>query len=114
MTDRSDYDVLSQADVARRFNVTDRTLRRWIDDGYFPRPTTFGRQVGWRWGQISRWMEATEFLQGLGITRLVPPEEEETEVDEDATTGHSRTPTGHSRTSGDTAAAPRSGREKPG
>jgi predicted DNA-binding transcriptional regulator AlpA len=99
--DWTDYDVLSFADVARRFGITDRTLRRWTDDGYFPRATTFGRQIGWRWGQIRRWMKATEFLQGLGLTRLVPPEEAETEVDEGATGGHSRTPTGHSRTSGD-------------
>jgi hypothetical protein len=96
-------------------------MRRWISGGYFPRPTMFGRQQGWRWGQIRRWMQATEFLQGLGITRLIPPDDDETVVEEDnastgmdATGGHPRTPTGHLRTSGDIGPTSSSGNKKRG
>lgn len=91
MADRSDYDLLTINEVARVFPVDEKTLRRWIEDGYFPAATVFGRQPRWRWAMVKRWMEATEFLQGMGLTRLIPPETE----------GHGGTPGGHLGTSGD-------------
>lgn len=107
MADRSDYDLLTASEVARVFPVDEKTLRRWIDDGYFPGPTVYGRQSRWRWGMVKRWMEATEFLQGLGLTRLVPPDEDGTPR------GHLGTPEGHLGTSGDIDPPGPSGSKKP-
>lgn len=70
------FDVLSSHDVAGKFGIAEKTLQRWIADGYFPRPTTFGRRKGWRESQIVRWMDCTEFLQGLGLTQLQPSEDD--------------------------------------
>lgn len=98
MSGRDDeYDILTTLDICRTYAIDERTLRRWIDGKYFPRPTMFGRRKGWRRGLIRRYMEATEFLQGLGLTALVPADDGEDDND----TGHLRTPTGHSRTSDD-------------
>ena len=75
--DRPDFEVLAPLDVAKLFGIDERTLRRWITEGYFPRQTSFGKRKGWRPAQIQKWMDATEYLQGLGLSVLVPPEEEE-------------------------------------
>lgn len=32
-------------EAAKRLNITDRTLRRWTADGYFPRPFKIGGRV---------------------------------------------------------------------
>ena len=79
MADRSafDFDIMTAHEAAKVVGVDERTLRRWVNEGYFPKATFFGKRKGWRPGQIQRWMDATEFLQGLGLTTLVPPEDDE-------------------------------------
>lgn len=61
--------------MARLFAVDERTVDRMVADRLLPRPVKYGRQPRWRWGLIRRWMEATEFLQGLGVE--LPPEDDE-------------------------------------
>lgn len=70
-----ELDIMVARDVCRLFGIDERTLQRWVKDKFFPKATMYGRQRGWRRGQLQKWMEATELLQGLGLTTLVAPNE---------------------------------------
>jgi excisionase family DNA binding protein len=40
-------ELLTAKQVADRIGISTRTLRRWIDAGYFPGPTLFGSRPRW-------------------------------------------------------------------
>ncbi len=49
--------VLSVDDVAEHFDVSGRTIWRWVADGEFPQPLRIGRRLRyWDAGQIDNWI----------------------------------------------------------
>ena len=74
VTERDDTEWMTHTEVAKLWPISEDTLRKWVREGYFPRPTVFGRQQRWRWKTIRLWIEATEYLQSIGVTTLIPPE----------------------------------------
>lgn len=43
-------------DAANRLEVTPRTLRRWIKNGYFPAPSYIGRRAVYDPGTVDSWI----------------------------------------------------------
>lgn len=61
--------------------VSPRTIRRWIESGYCPKPVQIGGNPKWRFGVIRRWLWEIEAEQSGALADK----------------------TGHLRTSGETA-----------
>ena len=52
-------EVLSDDDVAEHFDVSTRTIWRWVADGDFPAPLRIGRRMRyWDSVQIDEWIGA--------------------------------------------------------
>ncbi|HHU11586.1 MAG TPA: helix-turn-helix domain-containing protein [Intrasporangiaceae bacterium] len=49
--------VLSQAETARKLGVTPRTLRRWVQSGYFPHPFRLGRTPYYSEQTVKDWID---------------------------------------------------------
>jgi predicted DNA-binding transcriptional regulator AlpA len=89
--DRSPDDLLIAADLARYLNVTEKTIKRYVDDGVIPPPIQFGGQTRWVWGDVQDWVRALSVLARMG--------KKKNSLD---TEGHGRTNDTHSGTNQDT------------
>ena len=50
--------LLSAASVCQLLDTRDRTLRRWISDGRFPKADrTIGRALRWKMSTVRAWIE---------------------------------------------------------
>ncbi len=49
--------LLAVADLARLLNVTEKTVRRWRDEGRLPNAIVVGGVVRWRPEDIDRWLQ---------------------------------------------------------
>lgn len=58
MSNLNTRELLTVADLALLFAVSKRTIRRWMNDGCFPRPVHFTRTcVRWRASDIDEYLE---------------------------------------------------------
>lgn len=57
---RSAEDLLTADDFAREARVSKRTVRRWMESGYCPKPFHLGGSPRWRWGVIWQWLREQE------------------------------------------------------
>ena len=48
--------LLSAADLARLFQVQEKTIRRWRDEGRLPEPVQIGGVVRWHAGELDAWL----------------------------------------------------------
>jgi excisionase family DNA binding protein len=55
---RASAPTLSTVEAARRLDINPRTLKRWIEDGIFPRPLSAGPRRRWRFdpATIDAWL----------------------------------------------------------
>jgi predicted DNA-binding transcriptional regulator AlpA len=49
--------LIDLPDLAERFNVTTRTIRRWVAEGRIPAPTMLGRRAVWTAATIRRFLD---------------------------------------------------------
>jgi predicted DNA-binding transcriptional regulator AlpA len=49
--------LIDLPDLAERFNVTPRTVRRWIAEGTIPSPIMLGRRAVWTAATIRRFLD---------------------------------------------------------
>ena len=49
---------LGPSEVAILLGISERTLTRWVQQGRFPKPFTFGRARHWEQATVEAWMEA--------------------------------------------------------
>ena len=68
--------LLSANDLARRLNVSRRSIWRWRSAGKLPAPVVVGRLIRWRRDEIERWIAAGcpnrrewEAFNGKGASR---------------------------------------------
>lgn len=57
LRDSSRVELLSRTDVADLFEITTRTVSRWIAEGRIPRPMKLGRRPRWRRSTIERLLD---------------------------------------------------------
>ncbi len=56
MDRRADEALVSPKDFARMARVSTRTIRRWMEAGYCPKPFKLGGSPRWRLGIIRQWL----------------------------------------------------------
>lgn len=58
MTANTDDRVLTQKELATRWNLTPRTLQNWFNAGKGPKRVTIGQMVGYRLSDVLQYEEA--------------------------------------------------------
>ena len=53
--DNQDY-FIRATEVAERLTIAKSTLYLWISQGFFPKPTKFGRTAVWRNSAVNQWI----------------------------------------------------------
>jgi excisionase family DNA binding protein len=49
---------LGPSEVAILLGISERTLTRWVQQGRFPKPVTFGRARHWEKTTVQAWIDA--------------------------------------------------------
>lgn len=49
---------LGPSEIAILLGISERTLTRWVKQGRFPKPVTFGHARHWDEATVEAWMEA--------------------------------------------------------
>lgn len=62
VSDRSDLgpsslDLITKAELAKRFGFCERTITRMVERGRLPAPVQIGSQVRWRVVDIEQWLD---------------------------------------------------------
>ena len=63
MDRRADEEFATPKEFARMAGVSTRTIRRWIESNYCPKPVQIGGNPKWRFGVIRRWLWEIEAEQ---------------------------------------------------
>ena len=53
--DNQDY-FIRATEVAQKLTIAKSTLYLWISQGFFPKPTKFGRTAVWRNSTLTQWI----------------------------------------------------------
>lgn len=66
MTDEEAGVFLPSRKVLRRYDVSDMTIHRWLNNPEmnFPRPVYFGRNRFWRLTELQSWERARALMNG--------------------------------------------------
>lgn len=56
--------LITKDDVAKMFQVRNRTIEKWVKDGKFPRPLKIGRYVWWDENELMVWVK-NELIRGM-------------------------------------------------
>ena len=56
--------LITKDDVAKMFQVRNRTIEKWVKDGKFPRPLKIGRYVWWDENELMAWVK-NELIRGM-------------------------------------------------
>lgn len=56
--------LITKDEVAKLFNVRNRTIETWVRNGKFPRPLKIGRHIWWDEEVLMAWVK-NELIRGL-------------------------------------------------
>ena len=67
--------LITKDDVAKLFQVRNRTIEKWVKDGKFPRPLKIGRYVWWDESELLAWVKG-ELIRGMQKETALPVSKE--------------------------------------